>query len=920
MSRQKKVVGIAEGVNSFFHGGVAGGDDSGLGRGVWSAAAKLEFGAETDLNELIGEGIDDNPNLMIGLGVIIGLRLLGMVVSITADLINLKRTQTTEDENNKKYLELLEKRRKLLAALILELQKDTVVVVDKADTIAKLQNADNIADETKLWVILNIAFTKLILAHYRNNLTPYNLHRLKSTLSDITNADSTVATNLESLIHAPAVAREEHERILIASTKSALKKPVDLNIQREFDDLNSPRRIVAQAFEGFGDFFIAFSAGASVTSGLLGLISMIPGINLIAMGVWISALLVGAVFGASKMVKNYYFDRNHTKRRNEMTNAAVRANQVNQLQILFQHAQYFNADQAVIPEGGVVFDNAPNLAVTDKVSTHKRDFVIIATAKVLTSALLGVLLGWSLVTTFNDVVSNLALTISGTVTSLAGNALIAVPVVGAVLTTGMFVAKTAWSLYKSYQDEQALVEKVNAKITDIETRAKRDPTLRTVLSKTKAKLLKEFIEKYEQNRALKTNIDSVESSEEFLQYIESAIGFSRATAKTPELFYGYLAHVLEKDPAMNQADAIALATRVRNIANDPPVIILESRKVRKPELKQGGLLRFTLQFGKLSDALRRDLKDMIQMFKPGNSEKAIAYNNALMHEIEVLIGFNRTEAISVDHFYGFLAYQLLDGKKTEAAEARTLAGRVKNIMNPTEPLPIQIASEKVEKSWRERVFQRNDHGGNLSRLATEFKEKAAFGFASTCTVSLGLGLAATFSAFSGPAFPIVLGVLLAVLITTFIVSKVVEYRRGKRMKEHNEKLATLTLQDKTAEYTKRLTDPLITTKAQELRDQQEAAPAAENQVVNVAAPAPAPALAAAPAPDPAPAPAPAPAPDAPLAHALAPDAPPALEPHIVPAAEDRVAHPRRFSLTEHLGDATATAPANDHADIVPPFE
>ncbi|MDQ2994891.1 MAG: hypothetical protein M3R00_08130 [Pseudomonadota bacterium] len=230
--------------------------------------------------------------------------------------------------------------------------------------------------------------------------------------------------------------------------------------------------------------------------------------------------------------------------------------------------------------------------------------------------------------------------------------------------------------------------------------------------------------------------------------------------------------------------------------------------------------------------------------------------NHFMAHIESVIGFTRKEAKTEDrfthytenYFYSYLATKLrkdLGPNATKEAqcladqEAIALASSVKKMMSPPEgkkktelllilarafghrPRQITICGKnekvggifnsKIEKPWNKRLFQRNaegslDHWNNLVRV----KNKVGSAISASCPIGIGLLIAGTLvgvgviGGSGGIAFPIIAAALGVALLTMFILCKLSEHKRGKRLQIEERNVAKLEMQTKTVEYMKRL--------------------------------------------------------------------------------------------------------------------
>lgn len=95
-----------------------------------------------------------------------------------------------------------------------------------------------------------------------------------------------------------------------------------------------------------------------------------------------------------------------------------------------------------------------------------------------------------------------------------------------------------------------------------------------------------------------------------------------------------------------------------------------------------------------------------------------------------------------------------------------------------------------------------DHKGNFRRMVGKFKKSYNFICDVMFPAVIGLALGSLF--FTGPAYFTVIGVAVPVMLGLFIITKVLEHRGEKRMKNYGGKLAMVGLRDQVAEYQKLL--------------------------------------------------------------------------------------------------------------------
>jgi len=171
-----------------------------------------------------------------------------------------------------------------------------------------------------------------------------------------------------------------------------------------------------------------------------------------------------------------------------------------------------------------------------------------------------------------------------------------------------------------------------------------------------------------------------------------------------------------------------------------------------------------------------------------------------------LMGYNPAIAKNDDAFYSYLAGKLSDPSAGELSKV-DLARSVKLHMTGNNNGTIIATDKMVKASLPARVFRRkfddptkHDHRGNFRRFMRVFANTTAFSFTATSSIGIGFALASVVAA--GPYFPIVAAAIAAVLVTTFIVSQVLEYRRDKRTEGYNQEIAKMAIQDKAAEYLK----------------------------------------------------------------------------------------------------------------------
>lgn len=227
------------------------------------------------------------------------------------------------------------------------------------------------------------------------------------------------------------------------------------------------------------------------------------------------------------------------------------------------------------------------------------------------------------------------------------------------------------------------------------------------------------------------------------------------------------------------------------------------------KLSDGALLRQYIQsYLEMKDDPRAENKEVFMK----RIENLIGFNRPIVNNDKDydsgsrLFGFSRGTAKTDDDFYSYLAGKLSEPEPGQPSREE-LARQVKVQITDNNAGNIIATEQKVTNTWKQRIFRKkadeptkHDHKGNFRRLLTFFKDTAMLVFGTLGPIGIGFGVA--FVVASGPYFPIVAAAMAATLITAFLVSKVIEYKRDQRKEGYNQELTKISMQDKTAEYAK----------------------------------------------------------------------------------------------------------------------
>ncbi|MDQ2994144.1 MAG: hypothetical protein M3R00_04240 [Pseudomonadota bacterium] len=738
MGRTGKVRRAFEFIVSTIVGGVEGWDDTGTVRHTIDT---------TDLY-LKQNGIEANL-LANPIGIIPALstRGTGIITMAAANVVTQIEAIKKEDE----LFDKLEAERKAHIMKLFSIEdNDQYLEVYKSITVKHLvESITSSTDTETLWADVNTTYLKFILARYRQNrdkLSAYDAQRLQSVLVSITHDNQAVAKAYNDFVQAKDEAIMAKEAALLTEVEKAIANRSVKTKKSSSAARTAWKVLVKRPLE----FIINVSTGLGVSGGLFGLslgllAFLIPGLNVATFGVFLGMAIFGGVYSIAKHLKTRVVDKSRKARMNDNAETVLQHGRANQLSELYDHACLLNSNPENQPrfEPDNVVGEINNNAITSRGVRSKIGAVTYPIMKCVGIGAVGVVIGWFAVTGVEALVMGF-----GAQTAFASGLLgvsfavsVAVPAVFAVLVAAFLIIKTAHSIYKSHQEEKKLQAEVDRKIQAQTERAKHDQKLADVLALSELDLLKKFIAEFMSNVAtIPVGAPLEKAKNDFIAYIESVIGFTRNDAKTEDRFSHYTENYFYS----------YLATKLR--------------KDLGPNASK--------------DAQRVE------------DEAAIALATSVKKTMNPPEGKKKTGLLPI-----------LAGAFGSRPREITICGKNETVGG--------IFNSKIEKPWNKRMIQRNvegnlDHWNNLVRI----KNKTVSAISASCPIGIGLLIAGimvgvgVIAGTGGIAFPVIAAALGAALLTTFILCKVSEHKRSKRLQIEEQNVAKLEMQTKTVEYIK----------------------------------------------------------------------------------------------------------------------
>jgi hypothetical protein len=604
------------------------------------------------------------------------------------------------------------------------------------------QHNDIIPKGETAWSVINALTFSLGLAHYRDKfhlLTPYDKHILYATLGQITNSYKDVPQE-RAFGHSNSVARKFN--IFITSQHEEERRNAERSLMAIIETTLEDRVTIKRpsfrerVVKKVGDFLTSNGAAISLLTGAAGLISLIPGANVIMMGVYMAAIALSVSFASLKVWWDIYKEEKYHRQRKAYDNETRRAKQAEAAETLLINAQTLACSVATKHildqnEAQEIFDYNDELYNRTLSRVHAAEVKwgvakIIAIVATLGSA---TLLGWNTVVSFSTLTTGIAGHVGLSIAGLVGASAITVPIFGALVAAGFMIFKKVSDLIQEYKEEQAKLIQVISNLTFQKQRAQMadGKTLRDVCVLSPRELLRRYIAGYlsMQSNKLNNNVYNIHDSQhavkakakartEFFQRIEKLVGVKKSEAARPEYYYGHLADFMCQDIEDNHEKEaiIELVTRLKYHMPEedyaPPL----------PKNKDAPPLHTPLTFSHVTEEVIpfSDLRKKPAIFRPTPERK-------------------------IDHAGN---WERFCGKFLTASNLYSAAFNI----------------------------------GNM--------------------VSIGLALALTFA--SGPAFFIVAGLLISSFIGIAVTREVLKHYRNKRLAEYDQTLAHIEMRDKTAEY------------------------------------------------------------------------------------------------------------------------
>lgn len=499
------------------------------------------------------------------------------------------------------------------------------------------EEPENPADsEPFSWATLNRTSASIALDIYRRryaDLTPLDKHMLYSLLRQATHGDKEVMDLVQQFL------TEAHPGIRTEHVK-ALNKAIERSMNKK---LTPPRLSFGVRFvKAVGDFIFSAGTGITVVTGISGMLALIPGMPVVMLAVYLSAIVVALGFAVAKVAHDMYKEKKHEMIDDKINNEIGRFDQAQPLVSLLGHANKISYKPAALPFAPLPFggDDAEIQVEADALGMVEQPVyhdvlspAVMPTADPVARNLfsvfyttgIAVLTGWSAVFAFSGLVAGISAEIGTGIVGLVGTAAVAVPIAGAVLATGFFVFKTALSLYRDYKAEQMKVDEVNRHLASQQERAKADEThtLLKITSLLRNALLQKYISDYLATDALH-NIDvannqvlddaqkkeadikkglNAEARTRFFSLIEKVVGESKEEAVNDNAYYGYLAGIMlegnQTPDAVNQAKLLVSKLKAHMDNQDHRVVETDDSIALSSKLEKKPLIFRYLPDGKL---------------------------------------------------------------------------------------------------------------------------------------------------------------------------------------------------------------------------------------------------------------------------------------------------------------------------------
>ncbi len=712
--------------------------------------------------------------------VILAARLVAAIITVLDNSIAEQERHRRENKGRQQLLEQINEKRRLLrlAAYHLLNDQDLISILDdklekKLEKIANqlydinkllaaalpndheaVEKSDHThrssksskntdASESFDWTFLNKLNASIALDRFNSsfhNLTPLDKHTLYTSLRNATQGD-TVVNNLYSQF----ISEQDDERRsqiqiqLIKAIKNALnKEPIPETISFR-----------ANLVKTVGNFIISYGKGISLVTGVTALIALIPGAQIIALAAYIAAITLGLTFASLKVafdMKEY----RHGKTRHAIKNEEIRYRQTKALESLLEYSNrlpkhaysqnshnLFDIAEDFVEEEATEYIDSIETAQMPRGESAGNNVLVIGSTTVV-----AILTGWSAANAVAKILIGLGAEVGTGLFGLAGGSALAIPILGAAVATAFYVFKTALYLFRDHQAEQEKVNEVNCHLSMQKAQAECDETqtLKKISALKTYELLEKYIEDYLKTEGLK-NIDYKNQSEHITE--------ENLTARNE--FFSRIEKVvgIRKDQTINENTYYSYLGSL--------IVAGDQQKHASTQL----------------------LISQLKSHMSGQNHCMAALDDSI--DIK-FASSNRPSGLN-GLFCQFKA--MLQGKKYIDSQLS----------------PNQIIEFDLQK--KPMVIRRNsdgklDHAGNWRRFSHLFKETTNVLLGTVTPIMIGIALGATIS--SGPFFPLVGSIMVALALGAYVTSLILTHRRKTRMKDHNSTLMKIEMRDKTTRY------------------------------------------------------------------------------------------------------------------------
>jgi hypothetical protein len=742
-----------------------------------------------------------------------------------------------------------------------------LIPADEDVELAPIEDNDVISEYESAWFVINEVAFRIALGSYLSNydlLTPYDKHILYSTLRQATHGDEEVAREYRKLI----IAKNGAERNTAATelTKvvdAALKKPITVTKVNFFARV--VKAVGNFIFGNTAGISVVTGIAGLIAFAVPGAAIVMLGVYVAAIGVGLVFATTKVGYDLYKERKHDKIKSVIDKETGRHGQAVIINNLLDKARKLSSLRQAAAADHAHAGEvpgpqigeaEGLDGENreaaenveAGNLGANqveydDKLKSIKKLKGEYIASKVITIgyvSIIGALTGASFVNAISSLVVGISAEVGTGLLGLTGAAATALPIVGAGVATGFFIFKTVLSLYQDHKEIQKRITEVDDNLAAQTLNAKfvENNVHREINQLSREKLLEKYISDYLTSAEGISNTYNMADTQEqvkvkakaranFFRKIEQLAGESKDEALSPSDYYNYLGHTITTGALlpevyaarwqvirnlrayMPEQEVVAQPITVANVTHEyPTTFSAVANNVITPTetlLKKPWLFRYR-PAGEGYEFLAMPASGLAGAVKPNSLATDKIYLEKVDDELIYTV-INPTiktlGKLAVKAETGRISFAQLEALGYNQAQLQGLRDNAQGVVDLAAirsilPGVLKFATDPVNG----HIHPKADHAGNWKRVRTNFTSTTNFIFGAMTPVIVGFAIALTFA--SGPAFPIVAGVMAGLLIGAFIASKILEYRHKQRMKSYDEMQAQIEMRDKAVEYDPRI--------------------------------------------------------------------------------------------------------------------